>query len=40
LRESFAAIAERVGVDTLATLDRRHFAPIRPRHTPSFTLVP
>ena len=37
---SVAAIAERLGIDTLATLDRRHFAPIRPRHTPSFTLVP
>jgi predicted nucleic acid-binding protein len=37
---SLAAIAERLGIATLATTDRRHFAAIRPRHTAAFTLVP
>lgn len=34
------ALAERLGVTTIATLDHRHFAPIRPRHAPRFELVP
>jgi predicted nucleic acid-binding protein len=37
---SIVAIAERLRIDTIATLDRRHFAPIRPRHVPAFALVP
>jgi predicted nucleic acid-binding protein len=37
---SVVAIAERLRIDTLATLDRRHFMSIRPRHSPAFTLVP
>jgi predicted nucleic acid-binding protein len=37
---SLVAMAERLRIDTLATVDRRHFAPIRPRHLPAFTLVP
>jgi uncharacterized protein len=37
---SVVAVAERLKIETLATLDRRHFAPIRPRHVPAFTLVP
>lgn len=37
---SVAAMAERLRIDTIATLDHRHFAAIRPRHTSAFTLVP
>ncbi len=37
---SVVAIAERLQHDTVATFDRRHFSVVRPRHTPSFTLVP
>ena len=35
-----AAIAERLGETTIATLDRRHFSLIRPRHIAAFDLVP
>lgn len=34
------AIAERLGERTVATLDRRHFAMVRPSHVPAFTLIP
>lgn len=34
------ALAERLGVTTVATVDRRHFTVVRPRHVASFTLVP
>ena len=34
------ATAERLGVTTIATLDRRHFHVVRPRHTAAFTLLP
>lgn len=34
------AIAERLGVVRLATLDRRHFSVVRPRHVDAFELVP
>lgn len=34
------AMAERLREHTIATLDRRHFAIIRPAHLPAFTLVP
>lgn len=37
---SVVALAERHGADTLATLDHRHFATVRPRHVDRFTLVP
>ncbi len=37
---SLVAWAERLGLTTLATFDRRHFAVVRPAHTPSFTLLP
>jgi hypothetical protein len=37
---SLVAIAERLGVDTVATLDRRHFSVVRPKHTAAFTLLP
>jgi predicted nucleic acid-binding protein len=34
------AVAERLGVSTIATLDRRHFAIVRPRHVDVFTILP
>jgi predicted nucleic acid-binding protein len=34
------ATAERLGVATIATLDRRHFTVVRPRHVDAFELVP
>jgi uncharacterized protein len=37
---SLIAIAERLGVTKVATLDRRHFGPIQPRHAEGFTLLP
>lgn len=37
---SVVALAERHELDTIATLDRRHFATVKPRHVASFTLVP
>lgn len=37
---SVVAIAERLGELKLATLDHRHFHVVRPRHTPSFLLLP
>jgi predicted nucleic acid-binding protein len=33
------ALAERMGVAEIATLDRRHFTVVRPRHMPAFTLL-
>lgn len=37
---SVVAVAERLGIRTVATLDRRHFTVVRPRHTDSFELLP
>ena len=37
---SVVAIAERLGTTEIATLDRRHFAVVRPRHADAFTLLP
>lgn len=37
---SIVAAAERLGVATLATLDRRHFSVVRPAHVPAFELIP
>lgn len=37
---SLIAIAERLGVTRVATLDSRHFGSIRPRHVKAFTLLP
>jgi predicted nucleic acid-binding protein len=37
---SVVAAAERLGTDTIATIDRRHFSVVRPAHTPAFDLVP
>lgn len=34
------AVAERLGVVEVATVDRRHFSVIRPSHVAVFTLVP
>ena len=37
---SVVAGAERLGITEVATLDRRHFSVIRPRHVDAFTLLP
>ena len=37
---SVIAVAERLGVDEIATLDRRHFTVVRPAHRPAFALLP
>ena len=37
---SVVAAAERLGVTEIATVDRRHFGVVRPRHTEAFTLLP
>ena len=34
------SIVERLGETKLATLDRRHFGVVRPRHVPSLRLLP
>lgn len=37
---SVIAIAERLGIVEVATLDRRHFTVVRPAHIGAFTLLP
>jgi hypothetical protein len=37
---SIVAVAERLGVRRILTLDRRHFGQIRPRHCDALTLLP
>jgi len=37
---SVIAVAERLGVATVATLDQRHFRVVRPRHVEALTLLP
>lgn len=37
---SVIALAERHNAREIATLDRRHFSVVRPRHIESFTLLP
>ena len=37
---SVVAIAERLGIERIATLDRRHFSVVRPHHVDAFTLLP
>ncbi len=37
---SVVAIAERLGVDRMATLNHRHFSVVRPAHCESFEIVP
>lgn len=37
---SIVAIAERLAIDEIATLNRRDFAIVRPSHAPAFELIP
>jgi predicted nucleic acid-binding protein len=37
---SLVAAAERLVIAEVATVDRRHFAVVRPRHVAAFTLLP
>ena len=37
---SVVAVAERLGITRIATLDRRHFSVVRPRHVEAFELLP
>jgi predicted nucleic acid-binding protein len=37
---SVMAVAERLGIETILTLDRRDFSIYRPKHTSYFTLLP
>jgi len=37
---SVVAAAERLGIAAVATLDRRHFGVVRPRHVESLALLP
>lgn len=37
---SVIALAERLDVQTIATLDRQHFSVVRPAHADAFTLLP
>jgi len=34
------AVARRLRVETIATLDRRYFGAVRPKHLEGFTIVP
>jgi len=37
---SLIVVAERLKLTTIATLDRRHFSVVRPRHAEAFDVVP
>jgi uncharacterized protein len=37
---SVVALAERIGANVVVTLDRRHFAVVKPRHVDTFDLLP
>lgn len=37
---SVVALAERMNISTIATIDRRDFSIVRPRHIGAFTIVP
>lgn len=37
---SVVVLAERLSTDTIITLDRRHFAAVRPNHCPAWRLLP
>jgi predicted nucleic acid-binding protein len=37
---SVVAAAERLAINQLATIDRRHFTVVRPKHVPAFELLP
>lgn len=36
---SLVAVAERLRIETIATLDRRHFGAVRPKHLGGFSIV-
>jgi predicted nucleic acid-binding protein len=37
---TIVAMAERLGVETILTLDRRDFSMVRPKHIPNFNILP
>lgn len=37
---SVVAVAERLGSNTIYTLDRKHFSVVKPKHTDAFELLP
>jgi predicted nucleic acid-binding protein len=37
---SLVAMAERLNITEIATLDRRHFTVVKPQHVDAFTLIP
>lgn len=37
---SVVTVAERLEITEVATVDRRHFSVVRPRHTAAFSLLP
>lgn len=37
---SIVVVAERLGIDTMATVGRRQFSVVRPSHVAAFTLLP
>ncbi len=37
---SVVALAERLGITSIATFDRRHFTVVRPAHVEAFDLLP
>ena len=37
---SVIATAERLGIEAVATLDRRHFTVVRPKHVAAFEILP
>lgn len=37
---SLVAVGERLGLEGIATLDRRHFTVVRPAHVDAFALLP
>lgn len=37
---SLITVAERLGADTIATLDQRHFRAVRPKHVKALKIVP
>lgn len=37
---SVVAASERLGIDEIATLDRRHFTVVRPSHVDAYTVLP
>ena len=37
---SVIVAAERLGITNIATLDRRHFGVVRPKHTQAFSILP